>query len=195
MLYETAARWFNRRGFHGTSLGDIADELNVSKAALYYYVRDKSDLLYKLNLRAAEAAKRAHVRAVEEGHDGLDRVQRIVTNYVAASTSSPTETFILLEDGALSPAQSADIIERRKWLDNDLKRQIESGISDGSIAPCDSKLAMLVIIGALAWTSKWFDRSGAWSSDQTARAMGQMLARMLGSRPQQAPPPDVGAIA
>lgn len=195
VLYETAARWFNRHGFHGTSLGNIADELGITKAALYYYVRDKSDLLYKLHLRAAEAAKRAHDRGVREGRNGLERVQRIVTNYLAASTSSPTETFILLEDGALSPVQSAEIIKRRKWLDNDLRRQIETGIADGSIAPCDSKLAVLVIVGALAWTSKWYDRNGAWSSDQVAVAIGQMLARMLSSGQAQALPTDVSALA
>lgn len=194
VLYETAARWFNRHGFHGTSLGDIANELGITKAALYYYVRDKSDLLFKLHLRAAEAAKRAHVRAVKEGRNGLDRVQRIVTNYLVASTSSPTETFILLEDGALSPVRSAEIIKRRKWLDNDLRRQIEAGIADGSIAPCDSKLAVLVIVGALAWTSKWYDCNGVWSSDQVATAMGQMLARMLSSGQAPALPIDVGAI-
>jgi TetR/AcrR family transcriptional regulator len=194
VLYETAARWFNRHGFHGTSLGDIANEIGITKAALYYYVRDKSDLLYKLHLRAAEAAKRAHDRAVNEGGNGLERVQRIVTNYVAASTSSPTETFILLEDGALSAAQSAEIIKRRKWLDNDLRRQIETGIADGSITPCDSKLAVLAIVGALAWASKWYNREGFWSSDQVAIAMGQMLARMLSSGPALELPTDVGAI-
>jgi TetR/AcrR family transcriptional regulator len=194
VLYETAARWFNRHGFHGTSLADIADELGITKAALYYYVRDKSDLLYKLHLRAAEAAKRAHDRAVNEGGNGLQRVQRIVSNYLAALTSSPTETFILLEDGALAPVKSAEIIKRRKWLDNDLRRQIEAGIADGSIAPCDSKLAVLVIVGALAWTSKWYDRDGVWSSDQVATAMGQMLAHMLSSGPARALPTDVGAI-
>jgi AcrR family transcriptional regulator len=194
VLCETAARWFNRHGFHGTSLGDIADELGITKAALYYYVRDKSDLLYKLHLRAAEAAKRAHDRGVKQGRNGLERVQRIVTNYLAASTSSPTETFILFEDGALSPVQSAEIIKRRKWLDNDLRRQIETGIADGSIVPCDSKLAVLVIVGALAWTSKWYDGNGIWSSDQVATAMGQMLARMLSSAPAPALPTDAGAI-
>jgi TetR/AcrR family transcriptional regulator len=194
VLYETAARWFNRHGFHGTSLGDIADELGLTKAAIYYYVRDKSDLLYKLHLRSAQAAKRAHDRAVKEGGNGLQRVQRIVTNYLAATTSSPTETFILLEDGALAPVKSAEIIKRRKWLDNDLRRQIEAGIADGSIAPCDSKLAVLVIVGALAWTSKWYDSNGAWSSDQVATAMGQMLARMLSSGKAPALPTDVGAV-
>ncbi len=194
VLYETAARWFNRHGFHGTSLADIADELGITKAALYYYVRDKSDLLYKLHLRAAEAAKRAHNRGVKEGHNGLERVQRIVSNYLATLTSSPTETFILLEDGALSPVQSAEIIKQRKWLDDDLRRQIETGIADGSIAQCDSKLAGFVIVGALAWTSKWYDRDGVWSSDQIAMAMSQMLARMLSSGPVPALPTDVGAI-
>src|SRR5450759_732708 len=65
VLYETAARWFNKHGFHGTSLADLGSELGITKAALYYYVSDKSELLYRLHVRSLRAARGARDKAVE----------------------------------------------------------------------------------------------------------------------------------
>src|SRR5512146_3090214 len=44
-IVQAAARCFNRKGYHGTTIGDLARELRVSKAALYYYVKSKEALL------------------------------------------------------------------------------------------------------------------------------------------------------
>ena len=44
-VLQTAARLFNERGYHATSLDDIAEQLHVSKPTLYYYVKSKDDIL------------------------------------------------------------------------------------------------------------------------------------------------------
>ncbi len=56
VLYETAAKWFVRHGYHGTSLADLATELGITKANLYNYVREKGELLYRLHLRSLAVA-------------------------------------------------------------------------------------------------------------------------------------------
>lgn len=182
VLYETAARWFNMHGFRGTSLADIASELGITKAALYHYVRDKSELLYRLHIRSLDAADAARRRGTEEGRDGLDRIRRIVHYYVASITSSRTFTFVLLEDGALDAKQSKEILDRRRWLERDLRRLVAEGIEDGSIAPCDPKLVSLVVGGAMNSVVNWFRDDGGWDGEQVALALSAMLARMLARR-------------
>jgi TetR/AcrR family transcriptional regulator len=194
VLYETAARWFNKHGFHGTSLTDLGSELGLTKAALYYYVSDKSELLYRLHVRSLRAAREARDKAVEEGRDGLDRVRLVVFHYVSAMTASPIETFILLEDGALPAEQAKEIIKGRRWLERDLRGLIRKGIEDGSIVPCDPKLVAVMIVGAMAWVSKWYHPQGAWEGSQFAAAMSALVERMLGRRRQAALVPDVSAI-
>jgi TetR/AcrR family transcriptional regulator len=194
VLYETAARWFNKHGFHGTSLADLGSELGITKAALYYYVSDKSELLYRLHVRSLRAARGARDKAVEEGRDGLDRVRLLIFHYVSAMTASPIETFILLEDGALPAEQAQEIIKGRRWLERDLRGLIRKGIDDGSIVPCDPKLVAVMIVGAMAWVSKWYHPEGAWEGPQIAEAMSALVERMLGRRRQAALAADVSAI-
>jgi TetR/AcrR family transcriptional regulator len=117
----------------------LTEELGLTKGALYYYVKDKSDdLLYRLHLKSAEAAERAHARGAAVGTNGYECVTSVIRHYVEALAKSPTETFILLEESALA-----------------------ASLEDGSISPCDVKLTVFIIVGAMAWLSKWYDGKGA----------------------------------
>jgi TetR/AcrR family transcriptional regulator len=140
----------------------LTEELGLTKGALYYYVKDKSDdLLYRLHLKSAEAAERAHARGAAVGTNGYECVTSVIRHYVEALAKSPTETFILLEESALAASQIDEIVKRRKALEADLRRQIQMGLEDGSISPCDVKLTVFIIVGAMAWLSKWYDGKGA----------------------------------
>lgn len=54
-ILSGAARVFSRKGYHASTVDEIAKELGLTKASIYYYVRDKSDLLYQLYKRAMSA--------------------------------------------------------------------------------------------------------------------------------------------
>ena len=184
VLFETAARLFNRFGFRGTSMSMLTKELGLTKGALYHYVKDKSDLLYKLNIHAAKASREAHDRGVAEGKNGYERVHGIVRNYLLAALESPTETFVLLEDDALTPEQSSEIIALRKSLMGEMRKEIARGIEDGSITPCDPKLVSQTIVGSMAWMLKWYDPDREMSKDDVSRGMADLLSRMISSDPK-----------
>ncbi|MCD6675435.1 MAG: integrase arm-type DNA-binding domain-containing protein [Burkholderiaceae bacterium] len=187
VLYETAARWFNEHGYHGTSLSNLAKELGITKAALYNYVTSKRELLYNVHLRSLQAARAARDDAAVES-TGLGKVRRMIFNYVAAIAASPTVTFILLEDGALAPEQAEEILAQRRALDHELRDWIAEGVADGSILPCDPRLASLLITGGLAWVTKWYDPKGGWSGERVAEAISTLYAEMLAGRGNAAGP-------
>ena len=183
ILFETAGKLFNQYGFHGTSMSQLTEALGLTKGALYYYVKDKSDLLYKLHLKSIEATAKSNARAVAEGGNGYERIRAIVRNYVSGVTKSHTETFILLEDGALKPEQAAEIVEKRKELEVFLRDQIQAGIDDGSIVPCDPRMVSFALVGAMAWVTKWYEPDGPMTSEDVAKAMSDMLSRMVSATP------------
>lgn len=193
ILLETAARLFNRYGFHGTSMSMLTEELGLTKGALYHYVKDKGDLLYKIHLKSAEATSNAVRTGVQEGTNGFERVRAIVRNYLASVTQSQIETFLYLEDGALSEQQAIEVRALRKRLEHSLREQVQQGIDDGSIAPCDPALTTFALIGAMAWVSKWYRRGGAWSSNQIAEGMADLLGRMLKAGDAASLPESIGA--
>ena len=60
---------------------------------------------------------------------------------------------------------------------------IKEGIEDGSIIPCNAKVAIFVAMGALNWSRKWYDPKGEWTGPQIAEVLTQMLERGLASKP------------
>ncbi len=65
-VVRTAARAFAERGFHNTSLDDIAKALDVTKPTIYYYVTNKEELLFQCFVTGLEPI-RAALRAVKSG--------------------------------------------------------------------------------------------------------------------------------
>lgn len=182
-ILECAAAWFLRHGFHGASLSEIAKDLGITKPALYYYARNKEELLYKLHVRSLTAAKRSRDEAVAAGSNGLERVTRLVYNAVMVMTGSPAETFVQLEPGTLAPEHEAEIIQARQWLSHDLRALIAQGVEDGSIAPCDPKLAAFMVVGAQNWVARWYRGGGGWSREHIAQEYAGMARRMLAAPP------------
>ncbi len=66
-MLRAAARCFNEKGYSGSSLKDVARLLGLTDAALYYYVRNKEELVYLCYLRAADVGREAMQRAVRRG--------------------------------------------------------------------------------------------------------------------------------
>lgn len=194
-LYETAARSFNRRGFHGTSLADLATELGVTKAALYHYVDNKKDLLYRLHTLSLRAANDSLDLARREGRNGLEKVRLTIYNYLLRITKSRTTCLVLFEDDAMTAGHAKDVLERSREVEHALRDLVCEGIADGSIVPCDAKLATFILVASMNWVSRWYDPADAWTGDQIADGMSAMLARGLARHPAEALPSDIGSLA
>ena len=81
-MLKAAARCFNLKGYSGTSLRDVADELDLTDAALYYYVRNKEELVYLCYVRAADLGREALDKAQAECENGMDIILRYLRYHV-----------------------------------------------------------------------------------------------------------------
>lgn len=182
-ILREAAASFNRSGYHGTSLTDIAQTLGVSKAALYTYVKSKDELLLHCHETAMDAAGESVRQAREAGGSALDQLCGTLRNYLRMIMSNEACYVVLLEEQALQPDHVKQIVERRDRFEGELRGLVAAGILDGSIAPCNPKLAVFAALGAMNWVQKWYVPGGAWSGEQVAVALVQLIERMLAARP------------
>ena len=90
-MLRAAADCFNLKGHSGTSLRDVANLLGLTDAALYYYVRNKEELVYLCYVRAADVGREAMQRAVEEGGTGLEN-RRSSTSAITSTASWSAKT-------------------------------------------------------------------------------------------------------
>lgn len=155
-MLRAAARCFNEKGYSGSSLKDVARLLGLTDAALYYYVRNKEELVYLCYVRAAEVGRESLDRAIAEGSDGFDTVVRYIGYHVEMMVGERGPIAIMSEIPSLKDTHRAEILRASRAHGARFEAVLHKGIRDGSIADCDVRMTGNAIMGALNWVPKWF---------------------------------------
>ena len=164
-MLRAAARCFNLKGFSGTSLKDVADILGLTDAALYYYVRNKEELVYLCYVRAADVGREALQRAIDEGGTGLDTVERYLRYHIEFMVGERGPIAIMSEIPSLKPEHRDEVLELSRAHSAAFEALLEQGVEDGSIAPCDVRMTGNAIMGSLNWIPKWFHGDAAMAEN------------------------------
>jgi AcrR family transcriptional regulator len=160
-VIHAAAREFNRRGYHNTSLDDIAARLEVTKPTVYYYVTSKEQLLFECFVAGVEQIRTAFREVRDLEVPARERLNAVLRHYGTAVASEFGWCMVRAEDQDLSPAMSRHIKTLKSEIDHGIRRLIKEGMQDGSIGPCDPKMTAFALAGALNWIAHWYreDRS------------------------------------
>lgn len=155
-MLRAAAQCFNEKGYSGSSLKDVANILGLTDAALYYYVKNKEELVYLCYVRAGEIGRESMDRAITEGSNGMDTVTRYLRYHLEVMTGERGPIAIMSEIPSLQPDHRKQVLEISRRHSARFESILEQGITDGSIAPCDVRMTGNAIMGALNWVPKWF---------------------------------------
>ena len=155
-VLHAAATCFNQKGYSGTSLKDVSRHLNLTDAALYYYVRNKEELVYSCYLRAADLGRETMLRAIEEGENGLEQAQLYIRYPVEIMVGDKGPVAIMSEIPSLKRVHRNEILNVSRQHSLLFESILETGIDDGSILPCDVRLTGHAIMGAINWIPKWY---------------------------------------
>jgi TetR/AcrR family transcriptional regulator, cholesterol catabolism regulator len=164
-VLDVAARLFNTRGYRATSLNDIAAELGINKASLYYYVASKQELLQRLILRAAQALREARLDPSLETAPPREALEMMVRTHCGALLARPDEFGTLILQRRYLDAEVLDPVrahEREYYLA--LRRLIRRGIAEGVFRrDLDDGVATLLVLDAANGLVRWYRPDGRLS--------------------------------
>jgi AcrR family transcriptional regulator len=169
-VIRAAAHAFNRKGYHNTSLDDIAAALDVTKPTVYYYVQNKEQLLFECFVTGVEALRAAFSEVKQQKVSARERLVGVLRRYGEAVASEFGWCMVRAEEQDLSPAMSSHIKALKSEIDQDIRRLIRDGIQDGSIHPCDPKMTAFALAGALNWIAHWYRENKSMTGAQIAAA-------------------------
>ena len=168
-VLQAAAQLFNERGFHATSLDDIAARLNVSKPTLYYYVKNKDQILIEcvrqgldMMLAGIEASRAA-------GGKAIDQLMTCMQVYARIVTMDFGMCLIRVGDEQLPQGSRKELRRLKSAIDQEFRRLVAEGVAEGSLQPCDPKMTAFVIAGALSWIGRWYQPGGEYTPEQIAQ--------------------------
>ena len=182
-VLRAAAQLFNEFGYHDTSLAMVAARLQVTKPTLYYYVRNKEEILFECVRLGLELLRSAIAAAAASGGTALDKLQAAMREYALIVTRDFGMCLIRVGEDPLAPAARRKLRRLKAELDHEFRALIEQGIAEGSLAPCDPKLAAFTLAGALSWIGRWYDPAGPVSAEDVVRQSIGLLMHGLSPRP------------
>jgi TetR/AcrR family transcriptional regulator, cholesterol catabolism regulator len=155
-LTREAARLFAEKGYHGTSVGDLAKAMGVQKGSLYAHIDSKQDLLWEIASGGA-AAFHAALDAVPEDAPAVERIRlaiashlRVVSEQLDVATVFTREWRYLLDE-----RREAFVAERRRYEER-IRDLFRDGREQGELrSDLDETAAALLFLSAANWAYTW----------------------------------------
>ena len=193
-VLQAAAQLFNERGFHATSLDDIAARLNVTKPTLYYYVKNKDEILLQCVRQGLDMMLAGIEVSRAAGGQAIDQLITCMQVYARIVTQDFGMCLIRVGDEQVPPESRKELRRLKSAIDQEFRRLVAEGVAEGSLAPCDPKMTAFVIAGALSWIGRWYQPGGPYTPDEVAQ---QCIDTLMGGvlRRPEAPVPAAPARA
>ena len=184
-VLRTAVCMFLDRSYGRTSMNDVATQLSITKPALYHYFRNKEEILVEIFRLGTDLIDGMLDAIAAEEKPGLDKVADFIAGYIRIIAMDFGRAVIRLDDGELSKTGRKLVRGRKREIDHRLRALIESGIDDGSIAPCDAKIAAFILAGSIHGMASWYEPAGPMDLAAITEQYVQMLSAGLaaGSMP------------
>jgi AcrR family transcriptional regulator len=177
-IYQVIARLFAYRGYHSTSMREIARELGMNQSSLYHYFASKQDILFTLMNGAMD-----DVLAILEEisstdllpEDRLNRVLSFYTQYYAGDQ----ERLILLinEMNSLNEDYRSILVGKQRRYVQLIKSILEELAAQDKIKQIDPAIATFAFFGMVHYTIKWYHKDGPVSLEQLANAFVEIFTK------------------
>ncbi len=151
-----AARAFRERGYHNTSLDDLARALGVTKPTIYLYMPGKEAILFECFRAGLDQIRGTLSECERAAGPARERLFAFIRGYAAAIVGDFGWCMLRAEDQHLGAAMSRRIKLLKAGIDKRMRALIEAGVADGSIRACDTKMTAFALAGALNWMGHWY---------------------------------------
>ncbi len=182
-IIEAAAYLFSTKGYHATTVRDIAHRAGVLSGSLYAHISNKEDLWREIVRQAAQSFTEALAPIINGPGPASEKLDRAVHAHVRVIATSLDRASIYLETTAAFSDEGRDEVQRLHHAYEDLwGRLLEQGVQEGEFVIEDKHLARLWVLSSVNSLYRWYRPDGRLSADEIAAHFSRWLRRALKSR-------------
>jgi AcrR family transcriptional regulator len=180
-ILRSAAAAFRSTGYHGTSMEDISEQLLMTKGSLYYYFKDKEEILFACHDFSLDRVLERTREVLEEqkGAPAAEKLSALIDALVHVMIDDLQGSALALDFQALRDEPLAWIVGKRDQFERAMRAVISTGVKSGEFRNVDAKLASFAILGAINWISKWYRADGAFSAADIGRMYSDLFVKGL----------------
>lgn len=175
-LFNKAAALFAEKGYHGTSINDLAGAMDLQKGSLYHYFKSKEELLFRLLDDYISTALNEIEKICVLEVSPSEKLRQFMLFYSGFYAGDRDRLVLLINDiDKLGDFYRLQVIEKERRYSKaltDIFRQLQSA---GIMKPMPVAVAAFAFFGMVHYTCKWFQKDGA----VTAEALGEMFLEIF----------------
>ncbi|WP_185972343.1 TetR/AcrR family transcriptional regulator [Georgenia yuyongxinii] len=173
-ILDTATRLFDERGYTQTRMQDIAEAMDVTRPSLYYYYKNKEEILAALLLDLVSADK--VLEGVELSQSPLEQLRELMLRIGFQVVEQPARLRIINRNFSQIPEDfRKDFARQRRRVINGLVERIEAAIKAGDLRPVDPELTTSIIFGAISGIADWYRPPTPGMARETVEAITSAL--------------------
>jgi AcrR family transcriptional regulator len=179
-IIEAAARIFSEKGFHATSMQDIADAVNLQKASLYHHFSSKQEILVDILDHALDLINNRLELVLAQPLSPDEKLRQAMVSYFQTIAENQNlSVVLLLELRSLNPELKDRQASRREKFEKIWKDLIIEGKQQGAFNNVDPSLTGKAILGVMNWTVTWYRSDGPRSANEIAELFADLLLNGL----------------
>jgi AcrR family transcriptional regulator len=179
-ILDAAAQVFRQKGFHGASMANIAEAVNLQKASLYHHVSSKQEILFELLDRALEILLERISPIASLDLPADERLSQMIHEYLQIlAENTDLSAVLLFEHRSLEGRQHARHIPNRDKFENLWRQVLKDGVRTRQFVCDDIPLTARAILGILNWTITWYKPQGPSTIPQIADHYSNLLLNGL----------------
>ncbi|MCD5422856.1 TetR/AcrR family transcriptional regulator [Rhodococcus pyridinivorans] len=183
LIYDCAVDLMYERGFHGTSLRDVAKAVGVQMSTLYYYYNSKQALLLFIMTRTTNALSEMVRAAMKPGQTPIEQLERAITAHVEFHAQRPKEARIAeTELRSLEPENLKEIVTIRDEYEEIFATAIKAGQICGDFGSADVRITVRAMLVALTDVANWFKPDGRLTLDEVSATYRNLFLDGLSAR-------------
>ena len=175
-IFKKALALMHRNGFHGTSVQDVADELKFTKAAFYFHVESKEEMLYEISLQTLNLMVE-QMTAISQSKESADnKIRKVIDCYVKLMVHQPALFSVYFrEKGFLSRKHRSNANRMERNILRVLEKIYEEGVRQQQFTHNDPAVAVLGILGMCFWVYNWYRKRGRLSANEISKVFQSIV--------------------
>jgi AcrR family transcriptional regulator len=179
VILDSAVRAMNDRGLRGAGMRDIARAAGLSTGNLYYYFRNKEELVYACQDRAVDQLLDV-LASARPRPDAEERLDALIDGHLRVVMAGGASLHLELD--ALPKPLFKKIVQKRDKYERGVRDLISEGQREGAVRAGEAKLQAFVLLGALNWVARWYHEGEGDREEIIANFRQQLLRGLLWQR-------------
>jgi AcrR family transcriptional regulator len=175
-IYRVAAELITEKGFDATSMSEIAQAVNLTKAGLYYYVPGKKELLYSIVRYGMETIEEGVIAPCGLIEDPIKRLREVVRRHTFLLTEIGGSITILTDEiNGLTPAHRRKMVEKKRAYLGFVRETLERIKTGGLLRSENVSLASMNLFSTILGVARWYQPDGPESGEEVAEEVADFV--------------------